>query len=81
MQRDCFAGLQVDVHSVAIAEPLDGATEALDVVAGAGDVVPSAEIEPFEPGDEVSEFCLKCIGGMFECIGVLFAQCMKVQSC
>jgi hypothetical protein len=80
VERYGLAGFEVDIHIVAFAEALDHSDEALDVVSGAGDVVPTAEVEPLEPRDEVAEFGFEGVGGVFERVGVLLAERVEVEA-
>ena len=57
---------------------MNGAAEALNVVTRTCDVVTAAEVEPFEAGDQVAEFCFEGVGGVFERVGVLLAEGMKM---
>ena len=48
VQGHGLAGLKVDLHSVAVAHPLDTFAEQVDVVAFFGDMVAAAEVHPLE---------------------------------
>ena len=78
VERHRFAGFQIDADAVALAEALNGAAQAINVVTRASDVVAAAEVEPFQAGDEVAEFRFECVGGVFERVGVLLAECVEV---
>ena len=58
----------------------DAALQRGEVVIRAGDVVSAAEIEPLHPGQKVAEFLLYDGQRLGQCVGVLLAESVEVQS-
>ena len=47
VQGNGLAGLQVDLHAIFLADVQNQLFQRRNVVAGAGDVVPAAQVQPF----------------------------------
>ena len=56
VQRPRLARLQIDLYAVLLLHPGDAGFQRGKVIARAGDVVSAAEIEPFQPRQQVAEF-------------------------
>ena len=80
VEGDGFAGLEVNVELMFFAEVLDDADEAVDIVAGAGDVVAAAEVDPFQAGEKLGEFLLEGGDGVLKRVAVLFAEGVEVEA-
>ena len=76
---DGFAGFEVDGEVVAFADAFDETDEEVGVVAGFGDMVAAAHVEPFDLVEEVAEFGFDGVEGGGEGVGVLFAERVEVE--
>ena len=75
-----LARFQIHFDIVTLTEAFDHADEFFQIITRTGDVMAAAEVEPFKPWNEIGEFRLKGLRSMLQCIGVLFAKCMEVET-
>ena len=75
-----LARLEIHFDIVTLTEAFDHADESFDIIARTGDVMAAAEVEPFKPWNEIGEFRFKGFRTMLQCIGVLFAECVEVET-
>ena len=75
-----LARFQIHFDIVALTEAFDHADEFFQIITRTGDVMAATEVEPFKTWNEIGEFRLKGLRGMLQCIGVLFAKCMEVET-
>ncbi len=80
VERDSLAGFEIDLYVVIVCEFFKERDQAVDVVAGASDVMAAAEVNPLDVGQEVSEFFDECVSGAFERVEATFAEGVKVQA-
>ena len=59
---------------------LENANEFVAVIVLAGDVVTTAEVHPLHLREVFAKALFECGENAFECIGVLFAECMEVEA-
>jgi hypothetical protein len=79
VQRDRLARLQVHLKPYSSCIRRNAALEPVDVVAGAGDVVPAAEIDPLHLSKPRPELLLDGLQRRFQRVRVLLAQRVEVQ--
>ena len=72
--------LQIDRHAPRILCAGDAVLQRGNVVAGAGDVMSAAEVEPLHIGQQIAEFFSHGVQRHGQCIGVLLAERVEVQS-
>ena len=75
-----LARFQIHFDIVTLTEAFDHADEFFQIITRTGDVMAATEVEPFKTWNEIGEFRLKGLRGMLQCIGVLFAKCMEVET-
>ena len=75
-----FAGLEIDVDVVTRFEFADQRNEFFSVVSFLGDMVSAAEIDPLHMRYDVAEFRFERCKDFFECVAVLFAKSVKMES-
>ena len=80
VQRPCFARLQIHLHAVLFLCFGNALFQRGKAVAGAGDMVPAAKVEPLHPGQKIPELCFHRRQRQGQCIGILLAQGVEVQS-
>ena len=76
----CLAGFEVDLEGVFFLHAEDASAEEVEVVARAGDVVAAAEVYPLDVAEVLAESVDDGIEGGLQVVGVLFAQCVEVES-
>ena len=56
-----FAGFEIDRHAPIVLGATDAAFQCGYVVAGAGDVMPAAKVQPLYFGQQIAEFLRYCV--------------------
>ena len=79
MIGNCLARLEIDLNAVALAEIDQQADQPVDLVAGAGDVMPPAKIYPLHTWNEFAEALLEGLDGARQRRQILLAQGVKMQ--
>ena len=80
VQRPGLARFQIHLYAVLFLRPGDALFQRGKVVIRAGDVVPAAKVEPLHPGQKIPELCFHRRQRQGQCIGILLAQGVEVQS-
>ena len=80
VQRPRLARLQIDLYAVLLLHPGDAGFQRSKVIARAGDVVSAAEIEPFQPRQQVAEFLFHSVQRHGQRVGVLLTEGVEVQA-
>ena len=80
IQRPGLARFQIHLHAVLFLRHGDTLFQRGKVVIRAGDVVPAAKVEPLHPGQKTPELCFHRRQRQGQCIGILLAQGVEVQS-
>lgn len=81
IEGDGFAWFEVNLDvGVALAELAQDADEACDVVAGFGDVVAAAHVDPFDAFEEFREAFFDGVDDAFEDVGILLAEGVEVET-
>ena len=80
VQRPGLAGLQIDLYAVLRLRLGDAALQRGQVVAGAGDVVSAAKVQPLHPGQQVAEAVFHGGQRQGQRVGILLAQGVEVQA-
>ena len=80
VQRPGFAGFQIDLYAVLCLRLGDAALQRGQVVAGAGDVVSAAKVQPLHPGQQVAEAVFHGGQRQGQRVGILLTQGVEVQA-
>ena len=80
IQRTGLTRLEIDRHAPRILCAGDAVLQRGNVVAGAGDVMSAAEVEPLHIGQQIAKLFCHGIQRHGQCIGVLLAESVEVQS-
>ena len=80
VEGNCLAGFQIDVAAGFGTHRLDEFDQIVALVIGAGDMVATAEIEPFQLAEIGCNLGLQAFPCAFKRFEVLLAQCMEMQA-
>ena len=79
VQHHRFARLQVHLHAVGFAQAAHQLYQPLHVVAGAGDVVPAAQVQPFQAVQVRAELRFQRLYRAFQVVRILLAEGVHMQ--
>ena len=80
MESNGFPRFQINLAlRMAFAKALDDSTEALDIIVGSGNMVPTAKIDPFHLRDQGSKFFFDHLQCALQRIRVLFTHGVEMK--
>ena len=79
-QHHGFPRLEIHLHTVRLPQMAHNADEPIDVVAGAGDVMAAAEVQPLHAAEETPKLFLEGFHRLLKRVGILFTECVDMQA-